>query len=63
MENEREFISVIRTAESGTALSENERLQIVQLLVKAGYTCRVRRENPTGKTAYSYRIEYWSDKT
>ena len=51
MENEREFISVIRTAERGTALSENERLQIVQLLVKAGYTCRVRREKPTGTTA------------
>ena len=63
MENEREFISVIRTAESGTVLSENERLQIVQLLVKAGYTCRVRREKLTDKTAYSYRIEYWSDKT
>lgn len=42
-------------------LNADERLEIVKLLAKAGYTVRVGCERPDGKTngANIYFVEYW----
>lgn len=44
-------------------LSESDRLQLIQLLSKAGYATRQGRFKPNPKSAaYKYYIEYWEDK-
>lgn len=44
-------------------LNNDERAAIAYLLVKAGYTVRMGKERPKGKTsgAYIYFIEYWEE--
>lgn len=44
-------------------LNEQERLDIARLLIKAGYTVKIGKEKPTGKSnaAYIYFVEYWKD--
>lgn len=39
-------------------LTEIERLEIATLLIKAGYTVRMRKEKTTGRN-YNYYVEYW----
>lgn len=44
-------------------LSEGDRLQLIQLLSKAGYATRLGRLKPNPKsTSYKYYVEYWEDK-
>lgn len=44
-------------------LNESDRLQLIQLLSKAGYATRQGRFKPNPKSAaYKYYIEYWEDK-
>lgn len=44
-------------------LNEEDRLQLIQLLSKAGYATRQGRFKPNPKSAaYKYYIEYWEDK-
>lgn len=45
------------------ALNEQDRLELATLLIKAGYSVRLGREqkSPTNK-AYSYFVEYWEDE-
>lgn len=45
------------------SLNEAERLDMARLLIKAGYTVRLGKERPAGKsTAYSYFVEYWDSE-
>jgi len=41
-------------------LTENDRLELVRLLAKAGYRVRLGRERPPGKETgpYKYYVEY-----
>ncbi len=39
-------------------LTETERLEIATLLIKSGYTARMRKEKTTGRN-YNYYVEYW----
>lgn len=39
-------------------LTEEEKLKLARLLVKAGYTVRVGKFKPEGKTVYAHYIEY-----
>lgn len=39
-------------------LTETERLEIATLLIKAGYTVRMKKEKSAGRN-YNYSIEYW----
>ncbi|WP_238724975.1 resolvase [Diplocloster agilis] len=39
-------------------LTEDEKLKLARLLVKAGYTVRVGKFKPEGKTVYVHYIEY-----
>ena len=45
------------------SLNENDRLEIARLLLKAGYTARLGRERPVGKSngSFEYFIEFWSE--
>ena len=47
----------------GGGFSQEDRLELVKLLVKAGYTARIGKERPKGKTsgAYVYFVEYWHE--
>lgn len=49
----------IRKLKNGT-MTESDRIEIARLLVKAGYTVRIVRERPAGKTAgaYEHFIEF-----
>ena len=51
--------SRIYSQKSG-ALSENDRLELARLLVKAGYTVRIGKEKQPGKSSntYSYFVEF-----
>lgn len=44
-------------------LNAEDRQALAALLIKAGYTVRIGRERPTGKTsgAYIYFVEYWEE--
>lgn len=44
-------------------LNEDDRLSLAALLIKAGYTVRIGKERPKGKTngAYIYFVEYWEE--
>lgn len=45
--------------QKGAGLTEADRLELAKLLIKAGYTVRIGRERPQGKTgAYIYFVEY-----
>ena len=45
------------------ALNEFDRLELAKLLIKAGYTVRIGRERPPGKSgAYTYFVEYAEEK-
>lgn len=46
--------------QKGYSLTELERLEILRLLAKAGYTVRIGRERPINKSngAYVFYIEY-----
>nr|WP_275061643.1 resolvase [Diplocloster agilis] len=39
-------------------MTEDEKLKLARLLVKAGYTVRVGKFKPEGKTVYVHYIEY-----
>lgn len=43
------------------SLNESDRLDIARLLIKAGYSARIGREKPAGKSnaSYKYFIEFW----
>lgn len=44
-------------------LSEEDRLQLIWLLSKAGYATRQGRVKPNPRSAtYKYYVEYWEDK-
>ena len=43
------------------SLTEPERLDIARLLVKAGYTVRIGKEQKTKNSRYTYYIEYWRE--
>lgn len=43
------------------SLNEQDRLNLVTLLVKAGYTARIGREKPKPNAAYIYYVEYWEE--
>lgn len=40
-------------------LNETERLEIARLLIKAGYTVRLGKEKPAGKSTVVHFVEYW----
>lgn len=46
------------------ALNDNDRQAMAALLIKAGYTVRIGKERPAGKTsgAYIYFVEYWEEQ-
>lgn len=53
---------IIRSIRGGSAkLNEEDRLQIVNLLIKAGYTARIGYRNVPGdsKGKKEYVVEYW----
>lgn len=39
-------------------LTEEEKLKLARLLVKAGYTVRIGRYKPAGRTVYVHYVEY-----
>lgn len=41
------------------ALREDEWLEMARLLIKAGYTVRIGKEKPEGKSQTVKFIEYW----
>lgn len=45
------------------SMKESDRLEIANLLIKAGYSVRVGREYPPGKSSgtYTYFVEYWEE--
>ncbi len=48
------------TPQKGFSLNEADRLQLITLLAKAGYSVRVFKEKETGKTAVTSGIEFWT---
>lgn len=40
-------------------LNEADRLQLATLLIKAGYSVRIGKEKPPGKTNYVTFVEFW----
>lgn len=47
----------------GGQLNQEERLDLLKLLARAGYSVRVGREKPKDKPngAYTYFVEYWRE--
>jgi hypothetical protein len=46
----------------GGVLNDEDRLMLVRLLAKAGYSVRIGRQKPaTGKGAAVIFVEYWED--
>lgn len=51
------------TAVGFGVLNESDRLQLIQLLSKAGYATRLGRLKVNPKsTTYKYYVDYWEDK-
>ena len=46
--------------QKGCTLNEQERLQLLTLLAKAGYSVRISKEKQAGKTASIIGVEYWT---
>lgn len=42
-------------------LTDDDRLALCTLLVKAGYSVRLVKEKPEGKNRYIKYIEYWNE--
>lgn len=48
--------------QKGAKLSEDDRLRLAQLLVKAGYTVRIGKEKPNpNKNTYVHFVEFLED--
>lgn len=43
------------------ALNENDRQALAALLIKAGYTVRIGREQKGKSNSYIYFVEYWEE--
>ncbi len=54
---------VIRSLRKGSAQwNEEDRLQIANLLVKAGYAVRINRQiDPAKPKTYEYIVEFWDE--
>lgn len=48
------------TPQKGSTLGKADRLQLVTLLAKAGYTVRIYKEKQDGKTTATIGIEFWT---
>ena len=49
-------------AQKNGSLNQVDRLELARLLIKAGYTVRLDKEKPNGKTTYVYYVEFKGDK-
>ncbi|EGT4600671.1 resolvase [Clostridioides difficile] len=45
-------------AQKSGSLNEQDRLELLRLLGKAGYTVKIGREKQNSKTTYTYFVEY-----
>ncbi|HBG2457539.1 resolvase [Clostridioides difficile] len=45
-------------AQRSGSLNEQDRLELLRLLGKAGYTVKIAREKQNSKTTYTYFVEY-----
>ena len=43
-------------------MNDEDRTQLVCLLVKAGYCVRIGKEIPEGKKTVTYFVEYWEER-
>ena len=46
--------------QKGCTLGEQDRLQLVMLLAKAGYCVRISKDKQDGKTANVIGVEFWT---
>ena len=49
------------TSVKNGSLKEQDRLEIAQYLIKAGYTVRCGREKTADKSTYTYFVEFWEE--
>lgn len=42
-------------------LTDDDRLALCTLLIKSGYSVRLVKEKPEGKSRYNKCVEYWSE--
>uniref|UniRef100_UPI004029D7D6 resolvase n=1 Tax=Eubacterium sp. TaxID=142586 RepID=UPI004029D7D6 len=42
-------------------LNDDDRLALCTLLIKSGYSVRLVKEKPEGKSRYNKYVEYWSE--
>ncbi|ENY8913825.1 resolvase [Clostridioides difficile] len=49
-------------AQRSGSLNEQDRLELLRLLGKAGYTVKVAREKQNSKTTYTYFVEYTGEQ-
>ncbi|EQF93267.1 putative phage resolvase/integrase [Clostridioides difficile 824] len=49
-------------AQRSGSLNEQDRLELLRLLGKAGYTVKIAREKQNSKTTYTYFVEYTEDR-
>lgn len=49
-------------AQRSGSLNEQDRLELLRLLGKAGYTVKIAREKQNSKTTYTYFIEYTEEQ-
>lgn len=45
-------------AQKSSTLNEGERLDLAKLLIKAGYTVRIKKEKVDGRSAVNYVVEF-----
>ncbi len=48
-------------AQKSSTLNEGERLDLAKLLIKAGYTVRIKKEKVDGRSAVNYVVEFWTE--
>ncbi|HCQ6281725.1 TPA: resolvase, partial [Clostridioides difficile] len=49
-------------AQRSGSLNEQDRLELLRLLGKAGYTVKIAREKQNSKTTYTYFVEYTEEQ-
>ena len=49
-------------AQRSGSLNEQDRLELLRLLGKAGYTVKIGREKQNSKTTYTYFVEYTEEQ-
>lgn len=49
-------------AQRSDSLNEQDRLELLRLLGKAGYTVKIAREKQNSKTTYTYFVEYTEEQ-